>query len=66
MLIQQLQKSEVEKPQRGNTNQHTLVAGGVQVVVASAPSTGCGVLCVQVLVGHPPGDWAREGAFLCT
>ena len=56
MLIQQLQKSEVEKPQRGNTNQHTLVAGGVQVVVASAPSTGCGVLCVQVLGGHPPGD----------
>ena len=40
-------------------------AGGVLVVVSSAPSTGCGVLYVQVLGGHPPGDWAREGTFLC-
>ena len=41
------------------------LAGGVLIVVASAPSAGCDVLCVQVLGGHPPGDWAREGAFLC-
>ena len=42
------------------------LAGGVLSVVASTPSAGCDVLCVQVLGGHPPGDWAREGAFLCT
>ena len=42
------------------------LAGGVLIVVASTPSTGCDVLCVQALGGHPPGDWAREGAFLCT
>ena len=40
------------------------LAGGVLIVVASATSAGCDVLCVQVLGGLPPGDWAREGAFL--
>ena len=42
------------------------LAGGVLIVVASATSAGCDVLCVQVLGGRPPGDWAREGAILCT
>ena len=42
------------------------LAGGVLIVVASATSAGCEVLCVQVLGGRPPGDWVRAGAFLCT
>ena len=42
------------------------LAGGVLIVVASATSAGCDVLCVQVLGGRPPGDWVRADAVLCT
>ena len=56
----------VQEPSSPDICRHIMHIHCTRIVVASATSAGCDVLCVQVLGGRPPGDWAREGAVLCT